>query len=420
MAFLPFIMKAQENLNIKTVFDSIETHPLNLANKLDLEKAKEGKKLAFSKLYPSIDVFGAYNYASSPNGMAPVPPNELIGLVQNPSAPQPFSKNILRAGASIAMPIFAKSIYTMAKKAKTLSKAVESKSKMDLLQNKALVVGLNANLKYLNEMIFALDKKQKSIEKTKEIISIKVRNQRAPKSALIKINDALNQIALTKSDIALKKSEVISKIASLTGITLQKEIPMKQIGTFSDNGLKALEPLQFKIEAEKLAVKAEKEKLWPKLVLQGNYNHSTAKAYNNDLNIDKDFSTVNVVLQIPVFEKSQYSKIKMAKIDAASLQNDLKQKELELTAQAEQLTTNLSILENQEALMQQSIQAKKELLKIAKVAYKNSRMTIEDYLKYEDDLVLEESKFYKITAQKWQTLMKLAVIYGNNIENIVE
>jgi len=73
-----------------------------------------------------------------------------------------------------------------------------------------------------------------------------------------------------------------------------------------------------------------------------------------------------------------------------------------------------------EELYQQNIQDKEEILKISKASYQSARISIEDYLKYEDDLVLEKSKLYKAQASKWQTLMKLAVIYGNNIENIVK
>jgi hypothetical protein len=47
-------------------------------------------------------------------------------------------------------------------------------------------------------------------------------------------------------------------------------------------------------------------------------------------------------------------------------------------------------------------------------------MTIDDYLKYEDDVVLEKTKLYKTQSQAWQTLMKLAVIYGNDIQNLVK
>jgi hypothetical protein len=177
-------------------------------------------------LYPTFDLFGTYDYTTSPAGMLPIAPNELLLMVKDPTVAQPFSQNILRGGASISMPIFVKSIYTMAAKAKTMYKSAEQKKYIDLLKNEAMLVSLNANLKYLNQMIVALDKKKQSIEKTKEIVTIKVNNQRAPKSVLLKINDALNQIALAKSGIELKKSEILSMIQTLTGIYLNKEMEM--------------------------------------------------------------------------------------------------------------------------------------------------------------------------------------------------
>jgi len=155
-------------------------------------------------------------------------------------------------------------------------------------------------------------------------------------------------------------------------------------------------------------------------MLRGNYNYSMANAYNNDLAVNTNYSTVGIVLRVPIFEKSQYAKVNAKKLDVYSLENDLNVKERELNAQANQLQLTLKIIEKQGELYKQSIEDKKELLKIAQLSYKNGRMTIEDYLQYEDDLVLEQSMFYKTEAEKWQTLMKLAVIYGNNIEEIVK
>jgi len=414
------VIQAQETRSIKTLFDSLKTNPQTIAGEIAMQRALVGKKMANGMLYPTIDLFGTYDYSSSPAGMLPIAPNELMAMVKDQTVAQPFSQNILRAGASISMPIFVKSIYTMAAKAKTMYQSAEQKSYIDLLKNEAMIVSLNANLKYMNQMIVALDKKKQSIEKTKEIITIKVNNQRAPKSALLKINDALNQIALTKSGIELKKSEVLSMIQSLTGIYLDNEVQMTQTGTYNDGGLVALDPLRYKIEAENLGVRAEKEKLYPMLVARGNYNHSMASAYNNGGNVNKDYTAVGLVLKVPLFQKSQYAKIEMSNLEVKALENDLKQKELELGSQAKQLQINLEIINNQVELFKQSIEDKKGLLKVAKVAYNNNRMPIEDYLKYEDNLVFEQSKYYKTVAGRWQTLMKLAVIYGNNIEEIVK
>lgn len=420
VAFFPLFLKAQDKQSMKILFDSLKTHPQTKAGEINMEKALAGKKIAYGMLYPGIDLFGAYNYSSSPSGMLPIAPNELLGMVKDQSVAQPFSENILRAGASISMPIFVKSIYTMAAKAKTMYKSAEQKNYIDLLKNEALLVSLNANLKYMNQMIIALEKKKQSIVKTKEIIAIKVNNQRTPKSALLKINNAINQIELSKSGIELKRSEALSMIQSLTGIYLKKEIEMHQNGTYTNSDFAALNPLRLKIEAEKLGARAEKEKLYPILVARGDYNHSMAKAYNNGGDVNKDFTAINLVLKVPLFQKTQYSKITMANLEVKSLENNLAQKEIELSAQAKQLQIELEILENQVQLYKESLKDKEGLLKVAKVAYSSNRMTIEDYLKYEDDLVLEQSKYYKTEAEKWQALMKLAVIYGNNIENLVE
>ena len=156
------------------------------------------------------------------------------------------------------------------------------------------------------------------------------------------------------------------------------------------------------------------------LVLNGNYSHAYANAYNNNGAVSTDFATIGVTLKIPLFEIDQYKKMKLEKINVAELQNELNKMRLEFTAQASQLKTSIAIIINSEELYKQSIIDKIELLNIAKVGYKNDRISIEDYLKYEDDLLLEKSNLYKIKAQKWQILMKLAVIYGNNIEELVK
>ena len=39
-------------------------------------------------LFPKIDAFGKYDYANAPVGMIPIAPNEMIGMVQDPSIAQ--------------------------------------------------------------------------------------------------------------------------------------------------------------------------------------------------------------------------------------------------------------------------------------------------------------------------------------------
>ncbi len=417
--FFPFVLHAQDVQRMDALFDSLKTNPQIRSDEITMERALLGKKMANSMLYPKLDVFGSYDYATSPAGMLPLAPNDLFVMIKDPTIPQPFSQNILRAGAAISMPVFVKSIFTMASKAKTLYQSAEIKKEIDLLKNEAIIVSSNANLQYMESLEKALEKKRASLIKVKELVTIKVNNGRAPEPALLKINAGINEIDLMRNEVALNREKAIAAIYSLTKVKLTKPVEMAQKGDYSNGEFKVLEPMQKKIEATELGIRAEKEKLYPALVLHGNYNHSYSLAYNNNLTVNEDFATLGLTLKIPIFEKNQYVKIKQSKLDVLDLQNELDKMRIEFTSEAQQLENSLVLLGNSIELYKSSIKDKEQLLEIAKVSYSTDRMTIEDYLKYEDDLLLERSKLYKAQAQKWQTLMKLAVIYGNKIEEIV-
>jgi len=418
--FFPILLFGQEVQNIVTLFDSLKTHPVSRADEINLELSETGKSMAVSHLFPNIDLFGKYDYSSTATGMLPLPLNEMFTMIKDPSLTQPFSENIYRIGASISMPIFVKSIYSMISKASMMNKSAESKKYINLLKNEAMVVSLNANIAYMDALEKSLEQKKNSLLKTKEFVTIKVNNGRAPESSLLKINNGLNEIDVMKNDISLQREEVLAAIRNLTGVSLKNAIPMIQSGTYQDGEMKALDPLKEKLEADRLGYRAEIEKLFPMLVLQGNYNRSFAKAYNNDKDIAKNYYTIGLVLKIPLLAMDQYAQIGKSSVDVRASENELDKMSLELSSQAGQLQNSLPLIENSIQLYSNSIKDKEELLKIAKVSYQSDQMTMEDYLKYEDDLVLEKSKLFKAQAQKWQTLVKLAVIYGNSIEEIVK
>ena len=416
----PALLHAQEVKNIGELFDSLKSHPATLSDELQMKQANVGENMAYSKLFPNIDLLGRYDYATVPTAMLPVPPNEMFPMSKDPSLAQPFSENIYRAGATISMPIFVASIYTAAAKAKMMVRSAEDQKHINLLKNEAILVSANANLLYMQSLEQALDKKKNSLLKTKEFVVIKVNNGRASESALLNVSNAIGQIDILKNDIALQREEVLSNIHALTGMRLLGPITMEQIGTYKDGEIKALDPLRKKLESDKLGASAEIQKLWPSLVLQSSYSDNFAKSYNNNKSINNDYFSVSLVLKFPLFAMDQYRQIEKSNADVEASQNELNKMSLELTSQAEQLLKSLLVLENSIALYSKSIKEKDELLKIAKVSYESDRMSMEDYLKYEDDVVLEKSKLFKTQAQHWQTLMKLAVIYGNDIEEMVK
>ena len=62
------------------------------------------------------------------------------------------------------MPIFVESISTMIEKAKAMQSSARAKREIDLLKNEALIVGSNANLRYLEELEASLEQKENSLQ----------------------------------------------------------------------------------------------------------------------------------------------------------------------------------------------------------------------------------------------------------------
>jgi hypothetical protein len=181
--------------------------------------------------------------------MLPVPPSELFALASNPNSGQPFSENTYRFGGVISIPIFIKSIYTTASMSNILVKSAKEKAFINLIRNEAILVSLNANLQYIESLDLALKSKKRSLMKTQEFVVIKVNNGRGSGAELLKINNAVNEVALMQNDLAMQREEVIALIASYTGITLTKALPMEQSGTYQSGDFRSLNPQIDKVAA---------------------------------------------------------------------------------------------------------------------------------------------------------------------------
>lgn len=411
---LPFILSAH---SMPELFDALKNHSQTKSDEMVVKKAEIYEDLAAAKLYPKINLFVSHDYYTTPTNMLPVPPN----TVKDPNVAQPFSDNITREGAAFTMPLFVKSIFTMVDKANVMQKSAKVKKYINLLENEAVIVGSNANLIYLQAVQKSLNAKEKSLQETKKTLQIKVDNGRVAASALYKINDSLNQISINKNNIDLQKKKLISIIDSLTGIKLEVPVSMKFNGNIdSSKGLFSLEPFRVKIAADKLNVKAEKEKLYPALFAQGSYTFSQGTAYNNDKSLNEEYGNIGVVLNIPLLQMDNYSEISLAKIEVKSGEVELSKMTDELQSKAQMLEESLPLLDNSVKLYMQSIEDKKQLLKIAKLNFKNARLSTEEYLRYEDDVVSAEAELYKANSEVIQTKMQLAVIYANNIEEMVK
>jgi hypothetical protein len=69
-------------------------------------------------------------------------------------------------------------------------------------------------------------------------------------------------------------------------------------------------------------------------------------------------------------------------------------------------------------LTKDSIGLKEELLKGAKVAFKLDRMSVDEYLKYEDALANEKANLANLIALKNSLISQKALIYGKNLKKV--
>ncbi len=414
-----FMVVSLSAMNITDIFKSLKNQPISKRDSLDVVMAKLDKRSAEDALYPKLYGSLSYEHFNRPSSLRPVLPTETPVLLAH-DEPLPFSKDIYKAGVSLNFPVFVKALYTIKDKAKILKVAKEDKRKLNLIQREATVLAADANMRYLENLLKALDKKRDSLLKTKEDIVLKVKSGRAAGISLVKIDESLNAIDISKNKILSNISELRSVIYTLSGIDLRKSVDLKRVKEINKNRLFALYPLKASLKARKMALKASKESLYPSLFLKAGYAKSYAKGYNNDKSLDTGFGSIGLYLNIPIFDRSKYTKIQKARIAYESEALNISYTKHSLLSDSAKLQRDLNILDKSEELAKKSIKLNKELLRVAKISYESERMSEEEYLRYENALFDSYASLYGIKAKKWQDIAKLAVIYGNDLEEIVK
>ena len=126
------------------------------------------------------------------------------------------------------------------------------------------------------------------------------------------------------------------------------------------------------------------------------------------------------ILAQSLFDSSKSTASQEAKLAYLQEKRHYEETEHTLTVQARQLRREILLLKRSQKLAHKSIENQQRLLNIAKVSLENESITQEEYLRYEDALANAKANLYKIVAQKWQDIAQLAVIYGNNLKEIVK
>jgi len=206
-------------------------------------------------------------------------------------------------------------------------------------------------------------------------------------------------------------------------------LPTGRKGGLQTGRLFALEPLKWQVTAQERALDASRSKLWPKVSLSAfwseNYGQSAVgqpspqhPSIGDD--VSRGYGSYMVALSVPLFEKPLYTEIERAEVALKKERFRLAQTSEELSAKAEALRASLPLYERSEQLAQKSVESQKKLLAYAKVAFDTGRLIEEEYLRYEEKLLEAQSRALEARAKYWQALAQLAVLYGNDLAELVE
>ncbi len=408
-----------EASTLSELFQALKKQPIIKADQKNLEITKLKKQKVKDEFYPKFSFFATYEQYNSYTNLRPVPPNEANILMQK-REPLPFAKNIQRVGTSFSMPLFIKELFTLSKKVDFLVKAAKLKKELNIYKNEAIILASYANLNYIDKLQKALIARKRSLLKTYEDVKIKVQSQKTAPIALDKISSALDSIDITMQKLIIKKSEAIQNIESLTGIDKIEIQDITQKEEIKKDEIFALKPLKAKLKATQLNLQAKKEKLLPKLSMEGKWSENYAQ---KDATLKKDvhrgYGYIAIKLVLPI-SKGDISDIELAKKELLKENYEISKTKMDLKAQAKSFEKQLKIYYKTIQIAKKKIEKQKNLLTFAKTAFEVGRITEEEYLRYENSLLDAQADLEELKAKKWQTLAKLAVIYGNDLERIVE
>jgi len=420
LLILIFVMIAinLQAVTMSELFNAIRKQPTSKIDEISSKMAQIAQERVNAGYYPKVDLFASYTHYNSPTNLMPLDPDATAKLA---GQSLPFSQTIQKVGIGASIPLFVKELGDLSQKAKYLAKSATLKKELNFYQNEALILGSNATLEYLDNLLISLKATQKSLLKTKEDLQISVNSGRMPGIAIDKIDEKLNQLDININNIDIKKATLISNIENLTGLEIKKPAKMELITNVKEDKIFALKPLQEVINASMSDFQATYAKrYYPKVAFNvmwsENYTQDDSRFGNS---VHDGYGYYQLGISMPLYNRSEDVDMQIKKIQIMKDKMKLKKSEQELKAEAKALQKELVLLEKSKRLKKINIQKNKNLLKYAKVSFDEGRMREEDYLVYEDKLLSAKSSYFETLSQKWQVIAKLAVIYGNDLKGVV-
>ncbi|MDX1808525.1 MAG: TolC family protein [Sulfurospirillaceae bacterium] len=411
------------NLNATTMdelFKALKQQPATKIDELSSKMANIAEDKTKAGYYPEANMFANYTHYNSATNLRPLDPLAAAKLIAK-NEPLPFSNTIEQIGVGVHIPVFVKELGDLSKKAKYLAKSARLKKELNFYQQEALVLGANASLEYLENLVLTLKKTKKSLQKTRDDLEISVNSGRMPGISLDKIDEKINQLDININNLFIKKATLVSAIENLTGLEIKKPAKMHLVTDVQKGEIFALKPLQEIINASNSDFEASfAKRYYPKVSFDLMWSENYAQddvLYGQS--VHRGYGYYRLGVSMPLYSRGEDIDMQLKKVEIMRDRMKLRKTEQELKSQAKALQKELILLSKSKKLKQLNIQKREDLLKFAKLSFSQGRMSEEDYLVYEDKVLSAISSYYETVSQKWQVIAKLAVIYGNDLRGVV-
>jgi len=403
-------------ITIDKLFDAIEKTPDYKLDNIAKKEMKINKDSIINMLYPKVTVKASAEHFNRDYTMVPVTPTENGARIKKNES-LAFSQNIQRLGFEVSMPLFIKSIYDNKDKMNYLLKATNYQTKINLYKKQTLLVGYLSQFDYLISLKKALNKQKSSIQTIYEALKKGVEVGRIPEFRLLRLQDSLNQISINISNVNKKIDEIKAAVFKLTNIKVDSIVEFDSLDIQNGEFI-ALKPLKEILKADEYGLKSKKDNFYPKVIFKVQGNRAFAKAYNTNDNITEDLASAGIYVSWDIFDKKNKSDIQKEKIKLIKNRLTIEKTKKDLTAEIEKINSSLNEINKQISLLKNSLRLKEELLKGAKVAFQLNRMSVDDYLKYEDNLAKAKADLANLIANKNMLKANKAFIYGKNLKKV--
>ena len=404
-------------LNITTLLEAVEKQPGLQSSQLETQATAIQLEQARAELYPKLSAFGNYERYNSPTNLRPMPPTEVNVAAGNSI---PFSDEIERYGLKVEMPLFVKGLYTLADKVKQLQQVSKLGYKLNVVTRQAEVVSLDASLAYVTHLNEAIAARLGSLQKTRDDLRLAVNNGRTPESELLKIETSINILQKQQNDLQMQRLSLVGQLKQSTGLEVEHFVPLTQQRPINAGEFLSEKQQQGNVAASEKEVQRIQDQHYPTVKLVGAMTENYGTAYNTNESINRSYNYVGITVSIPLFDQSLSTSIDLAHNQLRKEKKHLAQLHIDLATEADTLAGQLPLLERSQELAVRSVNNSKKILEVAKVAFRNGRMTTDEYLRNETEVLDTEATLHQINRDRWQVICRQAVLFGDDLTGVVQ